>query len=277
VEIPTLNHFATQGASGGPAGIINVDFIREVEFYSGAFPASRGNTLSSVLEMKQIDGNPDKLKFRSTVGASDLALTLDGPLAPGTTFIFSARRSYLQLLFSAIGLPFLPTYNDYQLKVKTRIDKKNELTVLSIGSYDVSRLNLEANETEEQRYILGYLPENRQWSYTVGAVWKHYRDKSYDTWVLSRNYLDNSFEKYLNNQTGDESMLTLDYTSAEIENKFRYENTSRLSGGLKINYGLNLEYAKYQTSNFQKLFLAEGPVTLDTYSFFDLFKWGFSG
>jgi hypothetical protein len=35
VEIPNLNHFATQGASGGPVGIINVDFIREVEFYSG--------------------------------------------------------------------------------------------------------------------------------------------------------------------------------------------------------------------------------------------------
>ncbi len=277
VEIPTLNHFATQGASGGPVGIINVDFIREVEFYSGAFPASRGNALSSVLEMKQIDGNPEKLKFRSTIGASDLALTLDGPLAPGTTFIFSARRSYLQLLFSAIGLPFLPTYNDYQFKVKTRFDEKNELTLLSIGSYDVSRLNLEADETEEQRYILGYLPENRQWSYTIGAVWKHYRDKSYDTWVLSRNYLDNSFEKYLNNQTGDETMLTLDYTSAEIENKFRYENTSRLQGGLKINYGLNVEYAKYQTNNFQKLFLPEGPVTLDTYSFFDLFKWGLSG
>jgi len=39
VEIPNLNHFATQGASGGPVGIINVDFIREVNLYSGAFPA----------------------------------------------------------------------------------------------------------------------------------------------------------------------------------------------------------------------------------------------
>lgn len=28
VEIPNLNHFATQGSSGGPVGIINVDFVR---------------------------------------------------------------------------------------------------------------------------------------------------------------------------------------------------------------------------------------------------------
>lgn len=120
IEIPNLNHFATQGASGGPVGIINVDFIREVDFYSGAFPANRGKALSSVLEMKQVDGNPEKLVFKGAFGASDLALTLNGPLSENTTFFVSARRSYLQFLFSVIGLPFLPTYNDFQFKVKQK-------------------------------------------------------------------------------------------------------------------------------------------------------------
>ncbi|MCX7768940.1 MAG: TonB-dependent receptor, partial [Flavobacteriales bacterium] len=50
VEVPLINHFQTQGASGGPVGIINVNLIREVNFLSGAFPAARGNALSSVLE-----------------------------------------------------------------------------------------------------------------------------------------------------------------------------------------------------------------------------------
>jgi hypothetical protein len=49
IEIPVINHFQTQGSSGGPVGIINVDFIKKVDFYSGAFPANRGNALSSVL------------------------------------------------------------------------------------------------------------------------------------------------------------------------------------------------------------------------------------
>ena len=44
VEVPNINHFATQGSSGGPVGMINVNFISEVDFYSGAFPANRGNT-----------------------------------------------------------------------------------------------------------------------------------------------------------------------------------------------------------------------------------------
>lgn len=276
VEIPNLNHFATQGASGGPAGIINVDFIREIDFYSGAFPANRGNTLSSVLDMKQIDGNPDNLQFRATVGASDLALTLDGPLSPKSTFIFSLRRSYLQFLFDVIGLPFLPTYNDYQFKTRTRLNEKNELIVLSIGSYDVNQLNLSANSTEDQRYILNYLPVNRQWSYAIGAVWKHFRKNSYDTWVVSRNYLDNSFYKYQNNIETD-SLKTLDYKSAEIENKFRYENTSRTVTGFKFNYGANFEYARYLNNTFQKIYVNSQPVDYDFSTSIDMFKWGFFG
>ena len=58
IEIPNINHFATQGSNGGPRGLINVDLINEVEFYSGAFPAARGNALSSVMEF-QFNGLPD--------------------------------------------------------------------------------------------------------------------------------------------------------------------------------------------------------------------------
>ncbi len=82
VEVPNINHFATQGASGGPVGILNADFIREVDYYSGAFPANRGNALSGVFEFYQANGNADKLKFRGSVGASEISATLDGPAGP---------------------------------------------------------------------------------------------------------------------------------------------------------------------------------------------------
>ncbi len=275
VEIPNLNHFATQGASGGPVGIINVDFLREVEFYSGAFPANRGNALSSVVDMRQVDGNPERLQFRGAVGASDLALTLDGPMTPNTTFILSARRSYLQFLFDVIGLPFLPTYNDFQFKSRTRIDQRREFSVIGLGAIDQFRLNLNANETEEQRYILDYLPVNEQWNYAIGAVYKRYRENSYDTWVLSRNYLNNSAYKYRDNNTDD--IRTLDYQSAEIENKFRFENTSRRFRNTKITGGLGFEYAKYTNSTLNTLFISDRLVLLDYNSFLDLFKWNVFG
>jgi outer membrane receptor for ferrienterochelin and colicin len=276
IEIPNINHFATQGASGGPVGIINADFLREVNLYTGAFPANKGNALSSVIDLSQVDGNPEKLNFRGSVGASDLALTLNGPIGDKTTYIVSYRRSYLQFLFQLLELPFLPKYNDYQFKVKTKLNAKNELSLISIGAYDNNNLNLDANETEEQQFILGYLPENFQWSYAIGAVWKHFRDQGFDTWVLSRNYLHNESIKYQDNIMEEDNLIQ-DYNSDEIENKFRFEHTSIYKGGLRVNYGANLEYAKFYASTFNKLFINNEPVTLDTESSFDMFSWGVFG
>jgi len=278
MEIPNLNHFATQGASGGPVGIINVDFIREVDFYSGAFPANRGNALSSVLEMKQIDGNKERLVFKGSVGASDLSLALNGPINDKTTFLLSVRRSYLEFLFDVIGLPFLPTYNDFQFKLKTRFDLKNELTILGIGAIDQFNLNTKLeNPTEDQQYILNYLPVNEQWNYAIGAVYKHFRQNSFDTWVFSRNMLNNKAFKYEDND--ENKPKTLDYISQEMENKFRYENSSRL-GDYKLIAGAGGEYARYTTTTFQEVFIPQGEDTLRVINYgseIDLFKYHFFG
>jgi len=261
VEIPNINHFATQGASGGPVGIINVDFIREVNFYSGAFPASRGNAMSSVLEFNQREAN-EKLKFRGTVGASDLAVAVEGPLTPKTSFMASVRRSYLQFLFQAIGLPFLPTYNDFQFKIKTKINSKTELSFIGLGALDKSVLNTSADKTDQQRYILGFLPENTQWNYTFGAVLKHFNPNGNDTYVLSQNKLDNSQLKYQNNVVQPQ-FLNLDYNSYEMESKFRYEHNYRSRSGVKINYGIDLQYVSYFNRTVQKSFLKDTPVSIN--------------
>jgi hypothetical protein len=250
VEVPNINHFATQGASGGPNGMLNVDFIREVDFYSGAFPANRGNSLSSVFNFKQKNGRDDRIGFTLTSGTSEVALSVEGPIGKKTTFIASARQSFLQVLFKAIGLPFLPTYNDFQFKVRTRIDDKNEFYVVGLGALDRFKLNLEANETPSQRYLLNNLPVNNQWNYALGAVYRHSRDNSYWTFVLSRNMLDNSIYKHINNDVNEEKFI--DYTSQESENKLRIENTARFASTWKLNYGVGYEFVRY--FNRSKLF-----------------------
>jgi len=274
IEIPNLNHFGTQGASGGSVGIINSDFLREADLYTGAFAANRGNVLSSVLDLKLIDGN-EKMVYRAAIGASEISLSAAGPISRKTSMLFSVRRSYLQLLFSALKLPFLPTFNDYTLKFKTRFDSKNELTFLSIGSLDKSVLNTGIDDPdEEQQYILSYLPSYDQWTYAIGAVYRHYRENSYDTWVLSRNMLDNGSGKFENNNVNAGRILR--YNSQEIENKFRYENTARIKG-YKIISGISLEQAKYNTGTFRKVFipLADDTITtIDYKSSLNMYKYG---
>ena len=253
VEIPYLNHFSTQGSSGGSIGIINVDFIQSVDFLSGAFPASKGNALSSILNFTLLDGNTEKMKYRTTVGASDLGLTVDGPVGEKGTLLVSIRRSYLQFLFSVLKLPFLPTYTDFQLKYKIRLDPKNELTVLGLGAKDDFSFNLKANETDFQRYVLDYIPVQEQYSYVFGLVLKHFRESGYDTWVISRNYLNNTQYKYLKNIEVDSNRI-FNYLSGEGEIKARYERTLLGDKGLKINWGAGYEYAHYKNSTYQQIF-----------------------
>lgn len=275
VEIPTINHFSTQGASGGPVGIINVDFIREVDYYSGAFPASKGTTLSSMFEFKMIEPNTDKLNFRGTVGASDLGLSVNGPITKNSGMLLSVRRSYLGFLFDALGLPFLPTYNDLQFKYKWKINQKNQLSIIALGAIDQFELNtgLE-NPDESQTFLLNALPVNEQWSYTAGLVYKHFRDKGFDTWVVSRNYLDNRAYKYFNNIEVD-SLKIYDYTSTEAENKLRYEHLSRING-FKVSYGAGVNYAEYTNQTFQRIF-TESSETINYNSKLFLFNWGIFG
>jgi len=277
IEVPNINHFATQGASGGPVGIINADFIREVKYYSGAFPANRGDALSGVLEFNQMDGNNEKTKFRASLGASEVSATLDGPIGEKTNYMVSVRRSYLQLLFGVLELPFLPTFNDIQFKVKTRIDTKNELTFIGLGAIDQFDLNLGIeNPDESQEFILSNIAVNEQWTYTIGGVYKHYHKTGNSTVALSRNMLNNDSYKYFENDESDPDNLTLKYHSWEIENKLRVENTNRINT-FKFNYGVNIDLARYTNETFQKRYFGGQPVEINYNTDFLLWKYGLFG
>jgi outer membrane receptor for ferrienterochelin and colicin len=275
VEIPILNHFDTQGASGGPVGIINADFIQFVDFYSGSFPVNASNALSGVMDFKLKDGNKDKMNYQFSLGASEAAFTLDGPIGEKTTMIFSVRRSYLQFLFSVLELPFLPTFNDYQFKVKTRIDNNNQITLIGLGSLDKLTLNTGIeNPDAAQEFILSQIPVNNQWSYTTGLVYKNFFDKGSHSFILSRNMLNNQFYKYPNN---NESLAkSFNYRSTEAENKFRYELNFR-NKGIKYLFGTSAEYAKYYNKTTQQIFINDSLINFAYETNLEVISYGLFG
>lgn len=268
IEVPNINHFATQGSSGGPVGMTNVNLIKGVDFYTGAFPANRGNALSSIMELKQIEGDNEKRTGSVTVGSSDFGLTFNGYINDKSTLLLSVRRSYLQILFKALKLPFLPTYNDFQYKQTINFNDKNKLVIMGLGAIDDFSLNQTVNdgitdeeELKKNNYILGYLPVNTQWNYTLGANWTHFSDNSYQTIVLSRNMLNNNAIKYKDNVENSANLI-LDYNSQEIENKFRFENNYK-KNGWKLNYGLGYEFAKYTNSTLNQVAINGVSTTID--------------
>ena len=283
IEVPVINHFQTQGATGGPVGIMNTDLIRKVDFYSSAFPANRGNTLSSVIEFTQKRGNPNSLNTRATLGTSDAGITLDGPLGDKTTFMLSVRQSYLQLLFKLIKLPFLPTYNDLQLNIKSQLTKNSELSIIALGAIDDFKLNESVNdgETDEEtlkrnKVVLNTVPVNSQWNYTIGASYKYFGESATHLFVVSRNELKNEAVKYFMNDETPNNLL-LDYDSKETETKFRYENDFTTNNNYKINLGVNLETATYLNNTYRKVANTQGVFEDNFNSEIDFLKYGFFG
>ncbi len=279
IEIPTINHFSTQGATGGPIGLINVDLIKEVDFYTGGFPVNRGNALSSVMDLKLRDGRDDRFGVTFTLGASEAGLTLESPTGKNGSIIFSARRSYLQFLFKLFKLPFLPTYNDFQLKQKLKFGSQHELTLLGIGTYDDLGLNNNTNGTEDEIFLLNNIPEQIQWSYIVGARYRYFTQNSVWTFVASRNHFDNEAVKYVNNDRSSEENLQFNYASSEAETKVRIENDYRFNG-FKLNTGVAYQFVQYTNSSniLQEdgsRFIYSSKVNFHKYGFFGNISRGF--
>ncbi len=272
IEIPMINHFATQGASGGSNGILNVDFLREVDFYSAAFPIHAGNALSSVLNFKMIEANEDQTNMKFTIGASDIAFAINTPLTGRSSLLFSVRRSYLQYIFSAIGLPFLPTYNDLQFKYKLKLNQNNEISIIGIGALDDLKLNLDIKDPDEsQRYILGYLPVNKQKSYTLGVKYRNYKKYGYNQLILSNSYFKIQAIKFQDNIEIPPNLI-LDYSSAEAETKFRFEHVSERNR-IKLKYGFGIESGRYTNETYAKKFV-NNSSELDEYeTSLNIFKW----
>ena len=271
VEIPNINHFSTQGASGGPVGLIDADLIRSVKFYSGAFPADKGNALSSVLDFSLRDGDMERNSLKATLGASEVSLSSNGHIGNKTSYLVSVRQSYLQALFKILGLPFLPAYTDASFKIKTRFDSHNELTLLGLGGIDRMKLNL-GIEGEDAEYMLSYLPEINQETYTVGGVYRHYSQRHVQSIVLSQSYLNNRNVKYRDNDESSEENLTLRLGSIEQETKLRMENTSSWNVW-KVKAGFDLNYSHYKSNEYRKVF-ANALREYDYHTDLSLWRWG---
>lgn len=251
IEVPVINHFQTQGSAGGPQGILNVSFIEDVKLSSSAFDARYDNALSSVFQFRQRTGNPNKLQGNIRLSATELAATFEGPLAKNkkTTFLASARRSYLQLLFSAIDLPIRPNYWDFQTKITHHLNKKTTLSFIGIGAIDEFSFAAIKDATPEKLYVLNSNPIIGQWTYTAGINLKRLIKNGFINIALSRNSFDNDIKQFEDNKLQLPAQQTLSYQSRETENKFRID-VNKIINGWKLAYGAVAQVAEFDNNTF---------------------------
>jgi len=275
IEIPNINHFSTQGSAGGPVGMLNVSFIRDVTLSSSAFGAEYDNPLSGVLSFDQREGNPNRFGGNFRLGASEAALTLEGPLfrkekeqAAKTTLLFSVRRSYLQFLFELIGLPIRPDYWDYQWKINHEIDAYNTLVFLGLGTIDDFSVKAPDNFDEQQQATIEQVPIIQQKTITMGLSWKRkYKNgKGSMVTAISTNRLQNIFSRFQDNT--NKTGVIFENDSHEQETKFRFQTVHYLDQW-KVGAGTNIQFSDYGNDTQSVLY------NLDYSTGIDFIKYGF--
>lgn len=235
IEVSNINHFGTQGASGGPLSYINLDFVRETSFSTGGFSARYGDKLSSVLSIDLRDGREDRLGGKATISASQFGLNIEGPISNKSNFLFSARRSYLDFIFKAAGFGFVPEYYDVLGKYNIKLGNGN-LSYLFIGAFDNVRF---FNDTEDQRFDNSRILASDQIQYVTGLTYTGLFNNGFYKLVLSRNFIDYDTAQR-------DSLLNPIFLNKAIEgeNTLRAEVVYKLSNTSEINIGGSIKNIK---------------------------------
>ncbi len=229
VMIPNINHFGSQGATGGPLSYINLDFVKETSFSTGGFSVLYGDKLSSVLNIDLREGRKDRFGGKLTISATQFGLNAEGPIDENSSFIFSLRRSYLDFIFKAAGFGFVPEYYDTFIKMNYKIDNRNSLSYIFIGAFDNVKY---FNDTDEKRYKNSRALGSDQTQYITALSYRNLFDNGFFNLSLSRNFTD--FDTQQNDSLLNPVFIN---KSREQENILSGDLVYKISTNNEINVG----------------------------------------
>ena len=136
MEIPNPNHFAAVGTTGGPVTVLNNNLLSNSDFFTGAFPAQYGNTLSGIFDLRMRAGNNDRHEYWFQVGWNGLEFGAEGPFSKkhNASYLISYRYSPLQFLgWFNISLGVIPKYQDLNIKITLPTKNAGIFTLTGIG------------------------------------------------------------------------------------------------------------------------------------------------
>ena len=239
IEIPNINHFGTQGASGGPLCFVNLDFVDRTNFSTGGFGVRYGDKLSSVLSIDLREGRKDRIGGKSTISASQFGQTLEGPIDENGTFLLSARRSYLDFIFRAAGFGFVPEYWDFLGKGHYHISPKDQLTFLAIGALDNVKY---FNDTPDQRFNNSRVLGSDQNQFNGGITWRRLLSNGFSTISFGQTYVDYN---YLQNDSLLQPLFR--NSSYEHETTFRGDVLLHLFKNTELSAGIQAKLIRFAT------------------------------
>lgn len=138
IEIPNPNHFANEGATGGPISILNSNMLRNSDFFTGAFPAEYGNAYSGVFDINLRKGNNENREYSFMAGIMGTDCSIEGPFVKGkkASYLLNYRYSTLAML-NAIGIKIVgdavPEFQDIAFNINLPTEKAGTFSLFGIG------------------------------------------------------------------------------------------------------------------------------------------------
>ena len=234
IEVPNINHFGSQGSSGGPLSLVNIALVRDISLSTGGFGPRFGDRLSSVTNLTLREGNDQRFAGEINLSATGVGLVAEGPVGEHATYLVSVRRSYLDLIFTLAGFGFIPEYWDFSGKVTYEISQRDKLSFLTIGAIDKVRFN----NTPENLYQNSRTTAPSQNQYFAGLTWRHLLDNGYVNVTLGR-----SFSYYNTIQQDSLANDIFRTVTNEGENSLRADFVTFPSSSWELNIGAIVKYA----------------------------------
>ncbi len=164
--------------------VFNADAIKDVKLYKGGIPARFGGRASSVIDVRQKDGNKKRFTATGGIGIISSRLALEAPLFKEKgSFLIAGRRSYADLLLKAAGQNNSVSFYDLNLKVNYKLNENNTFFLsgyfgrdaFSIGdnfssSYGNSTGNLRWNHLFSEKLFSNLSAVISRYDYNLGIT-----------------------------------------------------------------------------------------------------------
>lgn len=232
VEILNPNHYGPPGSTSGALSFINLKFVDEVNFYSGGFPVKYGGRISSVMDIKLKPGDNKRHWRDLNLSFTGFGGFFEGPLDKRSTYMFSVRRSYLELIRKDLNLNYLPNYWDFNLKLERKTSKNDKVSLIAMYAidkanyYDVQTDSIYSGETPVKLKLFNggfnYLHEkiNEYIRLTFSDCYSDYEANmfNFDLDIKDNQFnLNGEFKKPLNNSLKIDAAANIKYIYSDYK------------------------------------------------------------
>ncbi|MEM1407967.1 MAG: TonB-dependent receptor plug domain-containing protein, partial [Bacteroidota bacterium] len=191
----------------GLYSVVNPDAVKDIKIYKGGIPARYGGRLSSVLDVRQREGNSKEFNGEAGIGLISARGLIEGPIVKDkSSYMIAGRRSYGDAFLQLTGSDNVAYFYDLNVKTNYTVNDRNRLFLSGYFGRD--------------KFELGSIFSN-SWGNATGTLrWNHlFSDKLFANFSAIYSNYDYSIDQLT---TGAEFNRKSNIITYNVKGDFNY-------------------------------------------------------